>query len=83
MKKLLLLLSCFILFSCGWSEIKCYEAVRQTYPNAIIYLIPGKDYSFIIRTATGIRYIETMNNTNTNITQDYLVFTLLNEGEIQ
>ncbi len=74
-----LLAVCFIcLFSSGCDshdQGKCYESVTASYPEAEVIIIPGEKYRFIVKTLDGaILYIETMNQTDTNITQIFTVF---------
>ena len=82
MKKLIVLFVVLFLFSCGYSSIDCYESVSNKYKDSIVYQIPGEEYRYIVKTKSGeVRYIETMNITNTNITQDFKVFQLHQKGE--
>lgn len=79
MKKIVSFLSvCFIIAMtgcAGYSSNECYNAVQKKYPNGDVRVIPGKMYMFLVKTENGdIVYVETMNVTNTEITQEFIAF---------
>ena len=76
---------CICMFSFGLNgcdrsdTFKCHQSVADKYPNAIIKRLPNNKYKFIVIEKSGnINYVETMNITNTDITEDVILF-LANE----
>lgn len=73
MKKLFmgLVIAVAILTGCGYNESGCYQSVQTKYPNTRIIQLPTEDYKFIVLVDSNkIRYIETMNEFNTDISLD-------------
>lgn len=63
------------LVGCGYSMADCYNSVVEAYPNSEVRMIPGENWRFIVKQPDGtILYVETMNTTNTNVTQEFAVF---------
>jgi len=62
--------------SCSaWNESECYKTVRANYPESEIVMIPGRDYTYLIKKQNGdILYVETMSITSTKITQEFTAF---------
>ena len=59
----------------GYNAAVCYEGVKAKYPNAEIAMIPGEKYRFLVKTSEGnILYIETMNFSDGNVTQEFVAF---------
>lgn len=63
------------LFSCGdaTDENKCLENVKKTFPNAKIYKSYDSKYDFIVIDSLSIKYVETMNLSNANVS-DVMIF---------
>lgn len=74
-KKLLVgigLCSCLLFTGCGYSETGCYESVKKAYPNSRVITIPGQKWSFFVITKNGlIKYVQTTNVLNTDVTFEY------------
>ena len=79
MRKILMTLILMIaivigLAGCGYDPEGCYDTVAKAYPDAIVMIIPGEDYRFIVIGGHGeVRYIETMNSLDRLISQDFEV----------
>jgi len=69
------LLSTFLISCAGYDEYSCYENVQEEFPNAIAIKSPiGEKYSFIVIDAdSSVYYIETMNKSDTKLTQKELI----------
>jgi hypothetical protein len=64
------------LFSCdGHDEFACYQRVKEEFPNAIKVSRPiGEKWEFIvIDEDSSIYFVETMNVSNTDLTQKELI----------
>jgi len=64
------------LASCaGNDEYACYESVKETFPNAIAIKRPiGEKWSFVVIDADScVYYVETMNSSDTKLTQKELI----------
>ena len=73
---MLLVLCPLLLIGCsGYDAQKCYDTVKNKFPDAEISLIPGKNYQYLVRLENGdILYIENLNSFNTDITTEFLAF---------
>jgi len=82
MKKLILLVAVvFTMTSCGagFDKDKCRASVIKQFPNSKIYLIPDKDYTFIVVDSTGkTKIAKTMNWGNTDVTEVYELIEIKN-----
>lgn len=79
MKKfqIVILLMSILFISCdGWNEVECYESVRIEFPDAIEIKQPiGEKWKFIVMDYdSSIYYVQTMNNSNTDVTSKELIF---------
>jgi len=64
----------FLLSACGYSKQNCYEEVERKYPDAAVHIIPGQEYRFVVIKKDGTAlYVETMNQTNTDISQEWTI----------
>ena len=64
------------LAGCGLNGTECFNSVREKYPNSTIINVPDSNYTFIVKDNNYIRYVKTMNMTNTNITSDVILFVI-------
>ena len=52
-----------------------YQSVKKKYPNSDIRNVPGKSFSFIVKTPEGgIIYVETLNITDDEISKVSTIF---------
>lgn len=70
MKKILIGLSLLFLIGCaGMDRGGCFESVSKAFPKSQIVVIDKYGYKFLVKDQNGkIFYVETMNQTNTDIT---------------
>lgn len=74
MKKLIFGLMVVFLFLVGCegnNTTKCYNNVRVRYPAPNqIFQLPELDYRYIVVTDSSVRFVRTMNQMDTQITED-------------
>jgi hypothetical protein len=64
----------------GLDKVGCYLSVQNEYPNSKVMRLPGSDYRFLVQKPNGeVRFIKTLNMSNTKITEDNQFFPPVNE----
>ena len=77
MKKLfgLLVVLALVLSSCsGYSDSQCRATVESTYPNDMVYSIPGVKFTYLVIDSIGtITSVQTMNVFNSRISSTNII----------
>lgn len=71
-----IVVSIFILTGCNANNNDEIRAIKYKYPNAQIETIPNSTYKFIVYDGKCIRYVETLNIINSNITKDTILMVI-------